>query len=135
MCNAISYRPGFELRSLNLFPTTIEITPQVFPSYIYIYIYIYIYMYLVTVVEGTRSSLFSIPTIRKWKDGASPYPGLIHFTLDSTLLCWVLSKEVSRHHIFFLKSQPGNEPLSSMESTQPTRPIHTYIYILCMKNL
>ena len=43
-----------------------------------------------TVVEGNPKAPFSIATTP-----TTTFPGLLHFTLDSTLYCWVLSKKVS----------------------------------------
>ena len=58
-----------------------------------------------TFVKGNQKASFSIAT--------TPFPGILHFTLDTYLDCWVLSKEVSST-IFkvFGMTQPGIEPRS-----------------------
>ena len=57
---------------------------------------------------------------------ATPFSGLLPFTLD-TLYCWVLSKEVSST-IFkvFGRTRPGIEPRSPgpLVNTLPTRPMN-----------
>ena len=57
---------------------------------IYIYIYIYIYkvkVKLVTLVEGDpEGSLFQSLLHRGVGEGATPFPELLHFTLDLNLI-------------------------------------------------
>ena len=63
---------------------------------------------MAAVVEGDPKGPFSIATTQRCREGATPFPGLLHFTLIRTLYCWVLSKEVSST-IFkvFGKTWPG----------------------------
>ena len=55
--------------------------------YIHIYKYLYIFAYtklkLVTVVQGNQKAPFSIATTLRCREGATPFPGLLHFTLDT----------------------------------------------------
>ena len=37
---------------------------------------------LATLVEGDPKVPFSIATTPRWREGAIPFPGLLHFTLD-----------------------------------------------------
>ena len=48
---------------------------------------------LATVVKGDQKAPFSIATTSRWREGATPFPGLLHFTLVTYLI--MLSKEVS----------------------------------------
>ena len=81
---------------------------------------------LATLVEGDSKAPFSIATTPTVGEGSTPFPGLLHFTLDSTLYCWVLSMEASST-IFkvFGMMRPGIERMSpkSVANTLPTRPI------------
>ena len=81
---------------------------------------------------------FSIATTPTCWGGATPFPGLVRFTLDTHLYCWVFSKEISKT-IFWIfgMTRPGIEPRSprSLANTLPTRPmswsnIYIYIYII-----
>ena len=38
---------------------------------------------LVTVVEGDQKAPFSIATTQRCREGITPFPGLLHFTLDT----------------------------------------------------
>ena len=55
------------------------------------YIYIYIYIYWLTVVESNLKDPFLIFTAPKCRTGCNSFPGLLHFLLFRTLVCWVLS--------------------------------------------
>ncbi len=46
----------------------------------------YIQIKLVTVVEGDQKAPFSIAATRSCREGTTPFPGLIHFTLDTYLI-------------------------------------------------
>ena len=37
---------------------------------------------LATIVEGDQKAPFSIATTPRFREGATPFPGLLHFTLD-----------------------------------------------------
>ena len=41
---------------------------------------------LATVVEGNQKDPFSIATTSRCREGATPFPGLLHFTLDMHLI-------------------------------------------------
>ena len=51
-----------------------------------------------TVVEGNQKVPFSIATTPRCREGATPFPGLLHFTLDTYLI--LLNVE---HQVPFLK--------------------------------
>ena len=50
---------------------------------------------LVTVVEGDQKAPFSIATTPRCREGTSPFPGLLHFTLVTYLILLSVSKEIS----------------------------------------
>ena len=84
--------------------------------YIYIYICIYInkYVYnkvkLVTVVEGDPKTLFSIVTTPRCRWGATPFPGLFHFTLDIYLIILNVKEGGIKCHFLnvFNMTRPGD---------------------------
>ena len=41
---------------------------------------------LVTVVEGNLKAPFSIANTPRYGEGTTPFPGLLHFTLDTYLI-------------------------------------------------
>ena len=47
---------------------------------------IYIYIKLATVVEGHPKASFLVATTQWCRGGTSPFPGLLHFTLDMYLI-------------------------------------------------
>ena len=64
---------------------------------------------MATVVEGDQKAPFSIATNRGAGEGATSFHGLLCFTLDTYLICWVLSKEVSSNifKAFGMRLNPG----------------------------
>ena len=89
----------------------------------YIYIYIYIYIKLATWVEVNPKAHFSVPTTPRFWKGASPFPGLLHFTLNPYLIMLCLAR---RHQVWFFlvfsMTRHGIEP-------QSPRPMSNTIYI------
>ena len=72
-------------------------------------IYIYIYIYITSIGEGT-----------------TPFPGLLHFTLDPYIIILSVSKVASRIIFWvFGMTQPGMEPQSPrpLVSTLLTQPM------------
>ena len=58
-----------------------------------IYIYIWVFVKLVTVVEGDPKAPFSI---------ATPFPGLLHFTLDPYLIMLSVKQGSIKYHFLSL---------------------------------
>ena len=88
---------------------------------------------LATVVEGDPKAPFSSRVIG---EGATPFSGLLHFTLDMYLsvkqggIFWVLRKEVSSTILkIFRMSRPGIEPRSPGPLTNilPTMPMNRFL--------
>ena len=76
--------------------------------------------------EGNQKALFSLTSTPRCKEGRYSFPGLLHFTLDSTLYGRVLSKEVSSTILkVFGMTQHGIEPRSPgpLANTILTRPM------------
>ena len=46
----------------------------------------YVLNNLAAIVEGDQKAPFSTATTRRWREGATPFPGLLHFTLDTYLI-------------------------------------------------
>ena len=74
---------------------------------IFVYIYIYIYrererevstetLKLATAVEGDPKAPFSVATTPG--EGATPFPGLLHFTLDTYLILLSVKKGDIKYH-------------------------------------
>ena len=79
---------------------------------------------LVTVVESYPKAPFSIATtLRCWR-GATPFPGLLHFTLDRYLiLLSVKQRGIKYYFKVFGMTRPGIKPrsLGPLANTLSTR--------------
>ena len=53
---------------------------------------------LATVVEGNHKAPFSITTTLRCKGGATPFPGLLHFTLDTYLILPSVKQGCIKYH-------------------------------------
>ena len=53
---------------------------------------------LVTGVEGDLKAPFSIATTSRCREGTTPFPGLLHFTLDTYLILLSVKQEVINYH-------------------------------------
>ena len=79
--------------------------------------------------KATRTLHFQKLQHRGVGEGATPFLGLLNFTLDNTLYCWVLRKEVSSTiYKVFGMTRPGIEPRSPgpVVNTLPTMPMNRY---------
>ena len=56
----------------------------------------YIVVKLATVVEGNQKTPFSIATTPK--EGTTPFPGLLHFTLDTYLISLSVKQGGIKNH-------------------------------------
>ena len=68
---------------------------------------------LATLVEDDLKAPFLIATTPRWGEGATPFPGLLHFTLDPHLI--VLSAKqggINNHFCVFRMTRPGIESRS-----------------------
>ena len=99
------FQPGFELSSLVHFLTMITIAPCKYPL-IYIYIYIYIYkVKLANLVKGDLMAPFPIPTTPRCRGGhygTTPFPGLLHFTLNTYLIIPSIKQGGIKYHFLSL---------------------------------
>ena len=91
---------------------------------------------MATVVEGDSKAPLSIATTPRCWEGAAPYPGLLHFTLDPYLI--VLIKAASSTIFFFFfffffmfgMTLPGIEPQTIGEhSDHCANDVYIYIYV------
>ena len=57
---------------------------------------------LVTLVEGDPKAPFSIATTLRCREGATPFPGLLHFTLDPYLILLSFKKGGVNYHFLSL---------------------------------
>ena len=55
-------------------------------SFVYLLVSATFYIKLATVVEGDSKASFSIATTPRCREGATPFPGLLHFTLGTYLI-------------------------------------------------
>ena len=53
---------------------------------------------LATVVEGDQKAPFSIATTQRYREGATPFPGLLHFTLDTYLILLSVKQGGIKYH-------------------------------------
>ena len=53
---------------------------------------------LATVVEGEQKAPFSIATTPRCREGATPFPGLLHFTLDTYLILLRVKQGGIKYH-------------------------------------
>ena len=60
-----------------------------------------LYSKLVTVVEGDPKALFSRATTPRSGGGATPFPGLLHFTLDPYLIMLSVKHGGIKYHFFY----------------------------------
>ena len=56
------------------------------------------YVKLATVVEGDQKAAFSIATTPSVGEGATPFPGLLHFTLDTYLILLSVKQGGIKYH-------------------------------------
>ena len=64
-------------------------------------------------------------------DGAIPFPGLLHFTLDSYLIMLSVKQGGIKHHFLSLWCDPPrNWTMTSRNSNEHSTPLHLYICIL-----
>ena len=53
---------------------------------------------LVTVVEGDQKAPFSIASTLRCREGATPFPGLLHFTFDMYLILLSVKQGGIKYH-------------------------------------
>ena len=51
-----------------------------------------------TLVEGNPKAPFSIATTPRCREGATPFPGLLHFTLDTYLIMLSVKQSGIKYH-------------------------------------
>ena len=66
------------------------------------YIYIYIYIYKEIVVEGYSMAPFSIATTPRCGEGATLFPGLLHFSLDPYIIMLSVKQGSIKYHFLSL---------------------------------
>ena len=67
---------------------------------------------LTTLIEGDSKAPFSIATTLR--EGATPFPGLLHFTLDQYLIMLSVKQVGIKYHFWvFGMTRPGIEPCST----------------------
>ena len=64
-----------------------------------VYIYIYIYISWPTVDEGDPKTAFSITITPRCEGGPTPFPGLLHFTLDTYLVILGVKQGGNKHFL------------------------------------
>ena len=69
---------------------------------------------MATIVKGNQKAPFSIATKPRCRGGATPFPGLLHFTLDTYLILPSVKQGGIKNHFFkvFSMTWPGIEPRS-----------------------
>ena len=68
---------------------------------------------MATFVEGAPKVPFSIVTHRGVREGATPFPGLLYFTLDLYLIMLSVKQGgIKYHFLVFGMNRPGIEPQS-----------------------
>ena len=53
---------------------------------------------LATVIKGDQKAPFSVTTRRGVREGATPFPGLLHFTLDTYLILQSVKQGGIKYH-------------------------------------
>ena len=53
---------------------------------------------LATIVVGDQKASFSVATMPKYRGGATPFPGLLHFTLDTYLILLSVKQGGNKYH-------------------------------------
>ena len=56
--------------------------------------------HLATVVEGDPKALFTIATTLRCREGTTPFPGLLHFNIDSHLIVLSAKQGGIKYHFF-----------------------------------
>ena len=57
---------------------------------------------MATLVEGDPKTLFSIANTQKWREGAAPFPRLLHFTLHTYLIVLSVKQGGIIYHLLSL---------------------------------
>ena len=89
---------------------------------------------MATIVEVNPNSTFSIATTTRCRGGATPFPGLLYFTLDPYLkMLSVKQGDIKYHFKVFGMTRPGIErrspgPLANTLTARPMSGIYVYIY-------
>ena len=85
---------------------------------------------MATIVEGNQKAPFSIAFDRSVGKGATPFPGLLHFTLDTYLVLMSIKEVTSTIFKVFGMTQLEIEPRSPgpLSNTLPTRSTN-YLYL------
>ena len=78
---------------------------------------------MTTVDEGGPKVPFSIPTTPRCREGATPFPGLLHFTLDPYLIMLSVKQGGIKYHFLSLWYD------STWDSTPVSRTIDEHSYI------
>ena len=69
------------------------------------------------VVQGNLKATFSIATTPKRRGGATPFPGLFHFTLDPYLIMMSINQgDIKYHFISLCMTRPGIEPSQAISN-------------------
>ena len=88
---------------------------------------------LATVVDGDQKALFSISITPRCRGGRTPFPELLHFTLDTYLILLSVKQGGIKYHFkIFGMTRPGIEPRfpGSLTNTLPTRPVSRLMIIV-----
>ena len=106
---------------------TRAITPRHLCIYT-MYIYINKVVNLATVVEGDLKAPFLIATTQRCREGATPFLGLLHFTVDPYLIMLSIKQGRSKYN-FWIFSMTRHETKSSFPGPLVTLYPQIYIYI------
>ena len=87
---------------------------------------------LAIIVEGDLKAHFSISTTLWWKEGATRFPGLLHFIFDPYLI--VLSVKQSTIFWVFSMTRPETEPMSPGPLANTIHSARTAL-IICFSNI
>ena len=84
---------------------------------------------MATLVEGDPKAPFSIAITPNVGEGATPLPGLLHFTLDPYLIVLSAKQGGIKYHFIFSMTRPGIEPRSPepLANSQLIRPTSSFV--------
>ena len=65
---------------------------------ILVQVFWFIFQNKIQIVEGDQKALLSIATTPMWEEGITPFPGFLHFTLDTYLVLLSVKQGGTKHH-------------------------------------
>ena len=85
---------------------------------------------LVTVFKGNPEAPFSVATTRGVRKGDTPFPGLLHFTLDTYIVMLSVKQVGIKYHFLSLwydSTWDGTQVSGPLANTLPTRAMSRYL--------